>query len=137
MLRRRDFIQKTAVAGSILSLASVLAASHNNVPSDDLETHIFSKHLQFLNYQEMAKAAKEIGFDGVELTVRPGGHVLPERVEEDLPKAVAAVREQGLKADMIVTAITKSNALARNILETAAGLGAPDSKRSPIECSVH
>ena len=123
MLRRRDFIQKTAVAGSILSLASVLAASHNNVPSDDLETHIFSKHLQFLNYQEMAKAAKEIGFDGVELTVRPGGHVLPERVEEDLPKAVAAVREQGLKADMIVTAITKSNALARNILETAAGLG--------------
>jgi hypothetical protein len=33
----------------------------------------------------MAKAATEIGFDGVDLTVRPKGHVLPDNVEKDLP----------------------------------------------------
>jgi len=123
MLKRRDFIQKTALATSVFPFASSLAASNNNAPSDELEIHIFSKHLEFLDYKAMAMAAKQMGFDGVELTVRPGGHVLPERAEEDLPKAVMAVKEQGLKADMIVTAITEPNALARRVLETAAGLG--------------
>jgi L-ribulose-5-phosphate 3-epimerase len=40
---------------------------------------IFSKHLQWLDYKGMAKVLSEIGFDGTDLTLRPGGHVLPER----------------------------------------------------------
>jgi L-ribulose-5-phosphate 3-epimerase len=41
---------------------------------------IFSKHLEFLEGDELAKGAKEIGFDGIDLAVRKGGHVEPERV---------------------------------------------------------
>ena len=44
------------------------------------------------DYNEMSKVVAEMGFDGVDLTVRPQGHVLPERVEADLPKAVEAIR---------------------------------------------
>ena len=52
----------------------------------------------------MAAVAKEIGFDGVELTVRPKGHVLPENARRDLPKAVAAIKEHGLTStNMMVT----------------------------------
>ena len=33
----------------------------------------------------MAEVVAENGFDGADLTVRPGGQVLPENVEKDLP----------------------------------------------------
>lgn len=85
---------------------------------------IFSKHLQWLNYQEMAKVSAEIGFDGVDLTVRHNGHVEPERVAEELPKAVKAVEQAGLKVYMLTTDITSADqAHTETILKTAARLG--------------
>jgi len=84
----------------------------------------FSKHLQFLGYKEMAGTCAEAGLDGVDLTVRPAGHVLPENVEKDLPRAAAAIREAGLELVMMTTAITDpDDPLTRRILETAATLG--------------
>ena len=44
---------------------------------------VFSKHFPDLNYDELGETAKQLGFDGVDLTVRPKGHVLPERAAED------------------------------------------------------
>jgi L-ribulose-5-phosphate 3-epimerase len=86
--------------------------------------HVFSKHLQWLDYEGMAQTAAEIGFDGVDLTVRPGGHVLPERVEEDLPKAVEAIRKAGLRPLMMTTAVNDpSDARTEPVLKTAAALG--------------
>ena len=123
MLKRREFIQKTAMAGSLLPFAPAMGKLGSDFSQENLEIHVFSKHLEFLDYDAAAQAAKEIGFDGVELTVRPGGHILPENVERDLPKAVEAVKKVGLKTDLIVTAITEVNSLSKSILETAAGLG--------------
>ncbi|MDZ7723632.1 MAG: hypothetical protein U5R06_12725 [candidate division KSB1 bacterium] len=51
----------------------------------------------------MARTIAEIGFDGVDLTVRPGGHVLPENVTQDLPRAVKAIEKTGLKVPMMTT----------------------------------
>ena len=85
---------------------------------------IFSKHLQWLDYQEMARTAREIGFDGIDLTVRPRGHVLPERVREDLPRAVQAIKAAGLEVPMIATAITDpADPLTESILSTASQAG--------------
>ena len=86
---------------------------------------IFSKHLQFLeDYGDMADAALEAGFDGVDLTVRPGGHVVPEKVEEDLPRAVEAVRKAGLDVDMMATAIMSAeDPLTEPVMSTASKLG--------------
>jgi sugar phosphate isomerase/epimerase len=85
---------------------------------------VFSKHLQWLNYAEMAQVAAQIGFDGIDITVRPDGHVLPERVVEDLPKAVNAVRKAGLNVYMITTSIKDADDLhTENILKTASSLG--------------
>ncbi len=95
--------------------------------SDDKEAFkisIFSKHLQWLDYAEMARVAAEIGFDGIDLTVRPNGHVLPEKVAEDLPKAVAAIRKAGMNVYMITTAIKSADEpFTENILKTASSLG--------------
>jgi sugar phosphate isomerase/epimerase len=66
---------------------------------------MFSKHLQTMSIREAGKAIKELGFDGVELTVRPGGHVLPDNVDQDLPRAVGELREEGLDVPAIVVEI--------------------------------
>jgi sugar phosphate isomerase/epimerase len=62
----------------------------------------------------------ELGFGGVDLTVRPGGHVTPERAASDLPPFLKALRDEGLGIPMITTAlVSASDPTARPILETA------------------
>lgn len=98
--------------------------SHQLSNKGAFKISIFSKHLQWLDYAEMAKVAAAMGFDGVDLTVRPNGHVLPEKVEEDLPKAIAAVRKEGLEVYMITTSITNADdPTTERILKTASSLG--------------
>jgi L-ribulose-5-phosphate 3-epimerase len=125
---RRDFIRKSILAGSLLpffhNTASATQLSGARPSANPLKVHVFSKHLQFLNYQDMADAAAEIGFDGVDLTVRPKGHVLPERVAEDLPKAVEALRKAGISHTMMTTAVQDAaDSADKLVLETAAKLG--------------
>jgi len=124
-INRRDFLKKSALSGVFFSLDPLkfgkLFALNSNT---DRKIFIFSKHLQWLDYADMAKAALQIGFDGVDITVRPKGHVLPENVERDLPKAVEAVRKQGLIADTITTGFTKiDDPYTENIIKTASKLG--------------
>jgi sugar phosphate isomerase/epimerase len=77
-----------------------------------------------LNYAELARTVKQIGFDGVDLTVRPGGHVLPERATEDLPRAIEAILAEGLSVPMITTGlVSAADPAARPTLSTAARLG--------------
>ena len=129
---RRDFIAKSilATAGISTSLNSLASASKPtagrtstiNRPGS-FTINIFSKNLHWLNYSEMASAVAEMGFDGIDLTGRPEGHVLPEKVTEDLPKAVEAIKKAGLKVHMITTAIIDVDSpFAESILKTASSL---------------
>ena len=105
-----------------------VAASALAVPAQTVRPQllVFSKHLPELNYEQLGQTAKELGFDGVDLTVRPKGHVLPERVAEDLPRAVETLRKYGLAVPMITTEITSAtDPVAIPTLRTAAKLGIP------------
>lgn len=70
---------------------------------------MFSKMLQEFSVAEAARRIKELGFDGVDLTVRPKGHVEPENVGLALPEALKAIRDQGLSVPMITTGITSAD----------------------------
>jgi len=122
---RRKFLKQSATIVGGVSLLGVNPLMANiSTPSNDLKVHIFSKHLQFLDYREMAKTAKEMGFDGVDLTVRPKGHVLPENVERDLPKATEALKEVGFQTNLFTTKLIDADSpLNRKVLETASKLG--------------
>jgi len=134
---RRDFIKSSMLITAGISSMAISAEGHrfgimdedtsylaHGKDSDSFKISIFSKHLQWLDYTEMANMAAGMGFDGVDLTVRPQGHVLPERVVEDLPKAVAAVRNAGMNVYMITTAIKNADdPITENILKTASSLG--------------
>ena len=125
-ITRRRFIRNTIFSSAALPLIGGLSTGYrqtSQAPSQ-LDIHIFSKHLQFLSPESMAEAAAEIGFDGVDLTVRPKGHVLPEHAEEALPLAVEHIKKNGLKADMMTTSINDpDNEFTEKILNTAAGNG--------------
>ena len=115
-MTRRDFVTTAAA----LPLAA--AAPSTGRPS----LCIFSKHMGHFQWEEMAAKAKEIGFDGVDLTVRPKGHVLPERVAEDLPRAVEIIRKHGLSVPMITTDIKDvSDPAARPTFAAMQKLGIP------------
>ncbi|MEX0772784.1 MAG: TIM barrel protein [Balneolales bacterium] len=122
-MNRRKFIKHTGIAGSLAPFAISPAFSFG-VKAPELEVHVFSKHLHFLDYAEMARTAADLGFDGVDLTVRPDGHVVPEQVQRDLPKAIEAIRNEKLLHRMITTAVDDAHdETDRQVLKTAAELG--------------
>lgn len=122
MTTRREFISKSTLAAGILPLSTFSFPSifdfedHNT-----LDVSVFSKHLQFLDYNATGEMAAEMGFSGVDLTVRPKGHVLPERVKTDLPLAIHEISKSGVHCKLITTAVESvNNSLDRDVLETAA-----------------
>jgi L-ribulose-5-phosphate 3-epimerase len=123
---RRNFVKKAA---GIIGTYHLVAASGAHAKASKIDRNapnlcVFSKHLHWMDYREMAAFAKKIGFNGIDLTVRPGGHVLPENVEKDLPRAVSQIKSQGLTVPMITTAITNAdNPLTHAILKTASKMG--------------
>ena len=121
LLSRRDFLGAAsaaiAIAGNAPSSGAAAPSAYNG------KLCFFSKALQTMDWKRLAEATKRMGFDGIDLTVRKGGHVAPERAAEDLPKAVAVIREAGLDVPMITTALTSAtDPTARPILATAAKL---------------
>jgi sugar phosphate isomerase/epimerase len=122
---RREFLESaTAGAAALVAGSASLAAA---APAASISVSVFSKHLQYLDYRALAGTAAEAGFDGIDLTVREGGHVLPERVRDDLPRAVEAARAAGISVPMITTTIVSArDPHAAAVLETAGRLGVRD-----------
>ncbi|MGB3151484.1 MAG: sugar phosphate isomerase/epimerase, partial [Maribacter sp.] len=126
VITRRNFTKLSATAIGCVPLMAFGSPIFNTVkkPKDELNISLFSKHLQFLDYNEMAAAAAKIGFNGVDLTVRPKGHVLPENVADDLPLAVAAIKKYGMNPGIMTTEVWDlKSAEQKKVLETASKLG--------------
>jgi sugar phosphate isomerase/epimerase len=119
-LGRRDLL---LAAGVSAAAGSAPAAARAARPGPIC---LFSKHLPRMAPKDLARAVKGLGFAGVDLTVRPDGHVKPETVERDLPPAVNAIREEGLLVPLITTTlVSPADPTARPILAAAGKLGVP------------
>jgi sugar phosphate isomerase/epimerase len=115
---RRSFLQ---IGGAAAFVTGAVAQ-----PSAKLKIDAYSRHLQWLrNANEVAEAAAEMGYDGVDITVRPyPGHVDPSRVAQDLPPFVSAIRKRGLQVAEITTNISDADSPnAEEILRAASELG--------------
>jgi len=132
-MHRRDLL-KVGLGASLAALAPTpvrsLDADSSPKPPDflaDLPQRlcVFTDHVDDLgfSYVEVAKQYGTLGY-GPDLTVRGGGVVPPERVVEELPKAVDAFRDAGVPVPMISTSINDlADPLARPTLETMHRLG--------------
>jgi L-ribulose-5-phosphate 3-epimerase len=126
MLTRRKLLHAAgqAVLGAGLAPRALAAAQPAAAPSTRPLLCLFSKHLPDLGWGDLGRAVKDAGFDGVDLTVRTGGHVLPERAADDLPRAIEAITAQGVKVPMITTELTSATvAVARPLLRAASRSG--------------
>ena len=144
---RREFLQATPVVAGALALSGgVSKALPDPMPCGGEDTAatacediaaaargpfrgtlcLFSKPVPQLSWPELAESARRAGFGGIDLTVRAGGHVLPERVTTDLPRAVAAIRSAGLEVPMITTELLAADdPAAEPILAAAVKLSIP------------
>lgn len=135
---RRNFISKSVLTatgittgfksgllnGAALNYYDTSVVLPAAADSEAFKISVFSKHFHWLDYNKMAEALVEIGFDGADLTVRPGGHVLPENVVQDLPKAAEALAKKNKKIYMITTAIRDADdPVTDKILKTCSELG--------------
>ncbi len=124
-MSRRRFLGSSAVAGAA-ALAARPAAAGDNVGSPPLPAPIclFSKCFQPRTVTQLAEILPAIGFKNVDLTVRPGGHVPPERVGDDLPRAKETLGKAGVAIAMITTDIASPRQKhAADVIRTAATLG--------------
>ncbi|MBI4909110.1 MAG: TIM barrel protein [Acidobacteria bacterium] len=109
---------------SALAGAAVMAMPPAKGALDKMVLCAFSKHFQWTSVKECAELCASWGYEGIDLTLRPGGHVLPERVEEDLPKAFEAVKKAGITMPMVTSHIVDAKTPhAENVLKTLNKLG--------------
>lgn len=84
----------------------------------------FTKPFRELGFEETADFVAAVGWDGVELPVREKStHLRPERVEEDLPRMVEALRAREKEVLLLATDIVSPDESAERILRTAVALG--------------
>jgi sugar phosphate isomerase/epimerase len=116
---RRLFLSQVALASGVAALPRSAWAS-----TIDTQFCVFSKHLQWKEIDAAAETAARLGFDGLDLTVRPGGHISPEEAVAKLPGAVRSAKKAGIEIATIATAINDpDDPLTEKILGTAAQQG--------------
>jgi sugar phosphate isomerase/epimerase len=122
MLTRRELIELAGAA----AISALTAPRAEAAPSTSGAPKFcfFSKHLSDLSVPDLASAVIDMGYDAIDLTVRPGGHVLPEKVTDDLPRALETIRGKGTSVAMITTGlVSPTEPTARPILQAAAKAG--------------
>ncbi len=120
-INRRDFVIKSGLAASASLLPFKLTgqAMHQKHP-----ICAFVKFLQKMSFEELASTIKRLGFDGIEGTVRPGGHVPPNRVEEDLPKLMHALKANKVDMTIMASGINRADdPISEKTLRLASKLG--------------
>jgi sugar phosphate isomerase/epimerase len=131
ILSRREFIRRTSL-GAAVALAP-LSESIAAQPRGRWKIIAFSKPFTTLNWDDTADLVADVGWDGIECPVRKAStHIVPERVEEDLPRMVEALKKRGREVSLITTDITGADRTAEQILRTAAKAGIRRYRLGPI-----
>jgi len=119
---RRTFLASTAAAAAgvwALPGSTARAAEKPRYPILG-----FSKPFQNLSFDQTADTVAQIGWDGIECPVRPGGQIEPERAAEELPKLIEELAKRGKTLGLLTTSITSpSQPHAESLLRLAAKLG--------------
>jgi len=121
---RRRFITRTAVSGLGLASFGAPILHGQQSPAKRFKIVGFTKPFQNLSFDDTADLVAEIGWDGIECPVRANGQILPERVEEDLPRMVEALRKRNLELAVLATdVVSTAQPMTRKVLAAARASG--------------
>ena len=78
---------------------------------------VYSRLLPEIDYSEMPPILKGLGVDGCDLSVEPGGTVIPVQSAVDLVRAIESIRGDGLELPIVTTSfLSVTEPGARNCL---------------------
>lgn len=118
MWSRREWLSAVGLA------TAALASGAQTTPVRAFTIIGFVKPFQRLPFDQMADIVHAVGWSGIECAVRKDGAIEPERVEDELPKLMEALRQRGLQLSVISTDVEDaSEPLAQRVLKTASKLG--------------
>ena len=120
---RREFLAKSTLTAAALAFSPKIAAAAESPSSDRFPFIVFNKPFQNVGFEQTADIVAEVGWSGIECPVREKGQILPERVEEDLPKLVEALKKRSLAILVLTSDIVAPDAKAEKVLRTAKALG--------------
>ena len=87
---------------------------------------LYSQLLIKVPYDELGPVLRNLGVDGCDLSVEPGGHVNPQQQDFHLMRAVEAITGVGLDVPVITTAYTSlADPTIRNVAGICGEMGVP------------
>jgi sugar phosphate isomerase/epimerase len=129
-LHRRTLLSAAALsaAAPTLTLAAESLAGESTAAGDsDSQGNpvcVFTKPFNSLSFDVLAAEIAGLGFAGIEAPIRPGGHIEPEQVEEQLPRLVESLRDRGLEVTVMTSSLNDpDDPLTEKVIRTAATLG--------------
>lgn len=129
-MKRRQFLTAAALGTGTAWTAlrgNADAADKPKIASSDARQNPlivgFTKSFQDWPIPVVCRRFHEVGLQGLDLTVRPGGSVLPKDAPEQLPLAVKAASEAGLEIPLLTTTIVEPDEESEKLLAVAGKLG--------------
>jgi sugar phosphate isomerase/epimerase len=97
---------------------------------------LYSKVLIKVGYIDLPMIIQALGFDGVDLSVEPDGHVTPEKAPNQLMPALEGFTGRGVDVPMITTALTKAQEKdSQEVLGLATYIGVPFFRPGHWKCT--
>ncbi|MCI0333342.1 MAG: sugar phosphate isomerase/epimerase [Planctomycetes bacterium] len=123
VIHRRQFAKAAAAAAAALAMPVRLSAGVR--PPKRFTYCAFVKFLTELDFDQLADAIAEAGFDGIEVTARKKeSYIDPARAAEELPRLNEALAKRGLEITILTTDILRADEpSAEPLLRTAAKNG--------------
>jgi sugar phosphate isomerase/epimerase len=122
-IHRRQFSKLVAATAASLAISGSSRAATGS--SKRFTYCAFVKFLTDLNFDELADAIADAGFEGVEVTARKKeSYIDLARADEQLPKLKDALDKRGLEISILTTDILRADEPgAENLLRAAEGVG--------------
>jgi len=126
---RREFLNRSKQAGLAVAAGATLLGNTQHAHAEKQQESrmpkiaAFTKSFQERSIPEVCRLFKEIGLHGLDLTVRPGGHIEPKNVTKQLPLAHQAAQQEDIDILFLTTGITDDDRNAQEVLAAAAEIG--------------
>ncbi|MFC0019949.1 sugar phosphate isomerase/epimerase family protein [Roseibacillus persicicus] len=114
MVTRRRFLQQAGVACAV---GGLVQAQESESPAEDWPIVLFEKPVQGLSYEEIADEVARMGLRGLEATIRPTGHILPENAAKELPGMMKTLEAAGLDTVIAATRVIEPNEKTSDFLK--------------------
>jgi len=119
-MERRKFLRQIGCLTTAASLANLNASLTfaQQRAAQSFPLAIFSKVFKNHSFDQLADSVVEMGADGVEATVRDGGHIEPGKAESQVPQLIAALKKRGKRLLIAASDINATEPGSVRLLKT-------------------